>query len=317
MDQLSKLIRQRLQATASPVGSHPDPDLLAAFADRSLAKIERVQVLEHLARCGDCRDIVSLATPEFETTRLVSPASSSGWLRGPILRWGALAASVAVVTIAVTLPKLSRHLPLGSGPRSAAQSDAKGNAPGARMEEPGEKHAASASPSSDKARETGSVTKQTEQSEFSNHVNSRRLPAPSRSSQAVADYSKLPLPQAPAVPASAPMLAKSVADDQREAALKKEQELLEQLTQLPDGEQKASQTKRMIDLVRNLSGYREYPKYAMVNRYFVYKQALLEELYFQRQLMLMRRKMLVISYDVFIIGLAIALLAFGVALFRR
>jgi len=47
------------------------------------------------------------------------------------------------------------------------------------------------------------------------------------------------------------------------------------------------------------------------------KQALLEELYFQRQLMLMRRKMLVISYDVFIIGLAIALLAFGVALFRR
>ena len=230
MDQLSKLIRQRLQATASPVGSHPDPDLLAAFADRSLAKIERVQVLEHLARCGDCRDIVSLATPEFETTRLVSPASSSGWLRGPILRWGALAASVAVVTIAVTLPKLSRHLPLGSGPQSAAQSDAKGNAPGARMEEPGEKHAASASPSSDKARETGSVTQQTEQSEFSNHVNSRRLPAPSRSSQAAADYSKLPLPQAPAVPASAPMLAKSVADDQREAALKKEQESDVQVT---------------------------------------------------------------------------------------
>ena len=68
MDQLSKLIRQRLQATANQGGNHPDPDLLAAFADRALSKTERVQVLEHLARCGDCRDIVSLATPDFETS---------------------------------------------------------------------------------------------------------------------------------------------------------------------------------------------------------------------------------------------------------
>ncbi len=30
-------------------------------------------------------------------------------------------------------------------------------------------------------------------------------------------------------------------------------------------------------LVRNLSGYREYPKYGIVSRYFVYKQALLKE----------------------------------------
>jgi pyruvate,water dikinase len=33
----------------------------------------------------------------------------------------------------------------------------------------------------------------------------------------------------------------------------------------------------MIDRVRTFSGYREYPKYGMVSRYFVYKQALLEE----------------------------------------
>jgi pyruvate,water dikinase len=66
----------------------------------------------------------------------------------------------------------------------------------------------------------------------------------------------------------------------RQTALKKEQELLDRLKQLPDGEQKAKkvdETKRMIDLVRNLSGYREYPKYGIVNRYFVYKQALLKE----------------------------------------
>src|SRR5437660_2505663 len=63
----------------------------------------------------------------------------------------------------------------------------------------------------------------------------------------------------------------------RQEALKKAQELLDRLKQLPDGEQKAKETKRMISLIRNLIGYREYPKYGMVNRYFVYKQALLKE----------------------------------------
>jgi pyruvate,water dikinase len=63
----------------------------------------------------------------------------------------------------------------------------------------------------------------------------------------------------------------------RQEALKKEEELLARLLQLPDGEQKAKETKRMIGLVRNLAGYREYPKYAIVKRYFVYKQALLKE----------------------------------------
>jgi phosphoenolpyruvate synthase/pyruvate phosphate dikinase len=63
----------------------------------------------------------------------------------------------------------------------------------------------------------------------------------------------------------------------RQEALKKEQELSDHLKQLPDGEQKARETKRMISLVRNFIGYREYPKYGMVNRYFVYKQAFLKE----------------------------------------
>jgi phosphoenolpyruvate synthase/pyruvate phosphate dikinase len=63
----------------------------------------------------------------------------------------------------------------------------------------------------------------------------------------------------------------------RQQALKKEQEILGRLRQLPDGEQKAEETKRMIDLIRNFAGYREYPKYGMVTRYFIYKQALLKE----------------------------------------
>lgn len=63
----------------------------------------------------------------------------------------------------------------------------------------------------------------------------------------------------------------------RQEALEKEQELVDRLRQLPDGEQKARETQRMIGLIRNFIGYREYPKYGMISRYFVYKQALLKE----------------------------------------
>jgi phosphoenolpyruvate synthase/pyruvate phosphate dikinase len=63
----------------------------------------------------------------------------------------------------------------------------------------------------------------------------------------------------------------------RQKAWEKEQELLERLRALPDGDRKAEETKRMIDRVRTFIGYREYPKYGIVSRYFVYKQALLEE----------------------------------------
>src|SRR3712207_1991022 len=63
----------------------------------------------------------------------------------------------------------------------------------------------------------------------------------------------------------------------RQETLKKEQELLERLRALPDGERKAEEAKQMIDRVRTFIGYREYPKYGIVSRYFVYKQALLEE----------------------------------------
>ncbi|HSS78234.1 MAG TPA: PEP/pyruvate-binding domain-containing protein, partial [Thermoanaerobaculia bacterium] len=63
----------------------------------------------------------------------------------------------------------------------------------------------------------------------------------------------------------------------RQEAAKKEQELLERLRQLPDGPQKAEETQRMIRRLRSFVGYREYPKYGIVSRYFVYKQALLEE----------------------------------------
>ncbi|AHH95123.1 Putative phosphoenolpyruvate synthase [Kutzneria albida DSM 43870] len=63
----------------------------------------------------------------------------------------------------------------------------------------------------------------------------------------------------------------------QQEAWNKEQELLERLRALPDGERKAKETKSMIDRLRTFIGYREYPKYGKVSRYFVYKQALLDE----------------------------------------
>lgn len=63
----------------------------------------------------------------------------------------------------------------------------------------------------------------------------------------------------------------------RQEALKKEQELLDRLKDLPEGEEKVKETKLMITLLRKFIGYREYPKYGMINRYFLYKLALLKE----------------------------------------
>jgi rifampicin phosphotransferase len=63
----------------------------------------------------------------------------------------------------------------------------------------------------------------------------------------------------------------------RQEAQQKEADLLARLRALPDGAQKGAEVKRNIDLVRTFIGYREYPKYHMVSRYFVYKQALLAD----------------------------------------
>ncbi|MGW3324084.1 rifamycin-inactivating phosphotransferase [Streptomyces virginiae] len=66
-------------------------------------------------------------------------------------------------------------------------------------------------------------------------------------------------------------------EEGRLKAQKKEQDVLSRLRALPDGDRKADETRRMIERVRTFIGYREYPKYGIISRYFVYKQALLRE----------------------------------------
>ncbi|MET9959529.1 rifamycin-inactivating phosphotransferase [Streptomyces sp. NPDC006326] len=75
----------------------------------------------------------------------------------------------------------------------------------------------------------------------------------------------------------APGAAERRFEEGRRRAQEKEEDVLTRLRALPDGEQKADETKRMVDRVRTFIGYREYPKYGVISRYFLYKQALLAE----------------------------------------
>jgi len=101
MQNVPKIVRERLKA-AVPAVNHPDADVLTAFAERSLPELERAVVLEHMARCGDCRDIVALALPATESVQEVIIAAPSGWLTWPALRWGFVAAGViAIASLAV------------------------------------------------------------------------------------------------------------------------------------------------------------------------------------------------------------------------
>ncbi|MBS9373068.1 phosphoenolpyruvate synthase [Rhodococcus sp. B50] len=72
-----------------------------------------------------------------------------------------------------------------------------------------------------------------------------------------------------------PGAAKQRFDDGRRQAEEKKRELLERVRALPDGKRKAREIERLVHRIRAFAGYREYPKYGMVGRYLLYKQALL------------------------------------------
>jgi hypothetical protein len=96
MQSVPKIVRDRLQAPP-PAANHPDADLLTAFAEQSLAADERATVLAHLARCGDCREVVALALPPIEMLETAARPMRSAWLTWPVLRWGFVAAGVVIV----------------------------------------------------------------------------------------------------------------------------------------------------------------------------------------------------------------------------
>ena len=148
MTEVPKIVYDRLRA-ALPERTHPDADLLTAFAEQTLSTAERDGVLEHLALCGDCREVVALALPAADMVprqtaddegvrTTVSRAGASTThkltLAWPTLRWAALAAGVAVAASVLlihpgklnqaTPPSANRHVaitvPADSGPQASS-----------------------------------------------------------------------------------------------------------------------------------------------------------------------------------------------------
>ena len=128
MNEVPKIVHHRLTA-ATPARevlelTHPDADVLTAFAEQALVASEREGVLQHLALCADCRDVVALALPEIqmatppmeEVTEVVETgvlaehkANRFSWasLSWAHLRWATLAAGIAVAFFVVR-PGLER-----------------------------------------------------------------------------------------------------------------------------------------------------------------------------------------------------------------
>ena len=115
MAEIPKIAQRRLQnEQLGAEVAHPDADLLTAFAEQALPARERDQVLAHLYRCTDCRQVAALAGAAVAEPELVAAPKlvdrkpgRSFWSLRP-LRWTAAAATAAVVLSAVWLNRPQR-----------------------------------------------------------------------------------------------------------------------------------------------------------------------------------------------------------------
>jgi hypothetical protein len=86
---------------------HPDPDLLTAFAEGALLPRERRKLFEHLARCAECRELLSIASEAApETEAALKPFLVPRRALPPQriwLPWASIAASLLVVCSAALL----------------------------------------------------------------------------------------------------------------------------------------------------------------------------------------------------------------------
>lgn len=80
---------------------HPSADVLSAFTERALADRERQSVTDHLARCGECREVVFMASGAVEEMTVEQQAATVAPIR-PRWKWAiAWAAPLAAVLLLV------------------------------------------------------------------------------------------------------------------------------------------------------------------------------------------------------------------------
>ncbi len=112
MEELPNIVRERLKATTTAAADHPDADLLTALAEQTLGERERVRVMQHLAGCGECREVLSLATAESDSVPapiLATTPSKTSWFSFSLLRWGTAGALAVIVGAAVMLRDQSKQ----------------------------------------------------------------------------------------------------------------------------------------------------------------------------------------------------------------
>lgn len=100
--QSNPLLKELAKATSA--GPHPDADLLTAFAEGTLLQREKQEVLEHLAACADCREVIAIAA---STPTVIGPAAVRlRPARRPIriwLPWAGIATALLVVSTSILL----------------------------------------------------------------------------------------------------------------------------------------------------------------------------------------------------------------------
>jgi hypothetical protein len=107
LTEISNFVRNALRGT--PPATHPDADLLNAFVEGGLLQRERTGLMEHLATCSACREVITLAQPEIPVLAVQFKPSRS-FFASPVLRWGTLAAcAVAVASVAVLYRAQTPH----------------------------------------------------------------------------------------------------------------------------------------------------------------------------------------------------------------
>jgi len=108
---LLRAVRSALARTPGSLSDHPDANLLAAFAEKTLAARERAAVAGHLADCADCREFLALAfgAERAEPAVVVEPRPVRRW--SPVWSWAASTAAVCIVVSAVWEFRAQRVMP--------------------------------------------------------------------------------------------------------------------------------------------------------------------------------------------------------------
>ena len=95
-----------------PSGACVEPDVLAAWADRTLSATDVLALEAHAAACGRCRALLG-AMVQSEPARSSGPA----WWKAPVLRWTApLAAIAGAMLVWVVVERQSDRIPAPVAP---------------------------------------------------------------------------------------------------------------------------------------------------------------------------------------------------------